>query len=283
MTFSAQAPDPLTYFASLVESDDSLPLLEAAAALAHAHDPRLDLQDVLDQTDTMLAKLKRRVAADTSTLNKLRTLNSYFYKELGFGAAVNDFYSPVNSEMHQVLARRRGIPISLAVLWLELAQGLGLNARGVGFPGHFLVKVSLPKGQVVVDPLSGASLSREDLLERLEPFRRRSGLEGDFEMPLGLYLQAASAREVLLRMCRNLKEIHAANDDAQAVVNILDRALILAPDALGDRRDRGLALAELGRSAEALADLQRYLQTADDAQDLDAIAEVVAQLRRVGH
>jgi regulator of sirC expression with transglutaminase-like and TPR domain len=231
--------------------------------------------------DTWAGQLKRRIAADSPAVHRLRALNNFFYRELSFGAAVNDFYSANNSYLHHVIQSRRGIPISLAVLWLELAQAVGLNARGVGFPGHFLVKITLSKGQVVIDPLSGTSLSREDLLERLEPFRKRSGLVGDFEMPLGLYLQAASGRDMLLRMCRNLKEIHAANDAHNDTVQVLNRVLILTPDSHGDRRDRGLALAALGQTQAALEDLLHYLNQAEDALDIDAVADVVEQLRRV--
>ena len=87
---------------------------------------------------------------------------------------------------------------------------VGLTARGVSFPGHFMVKCHLPKGQVVIDPFTGQSLSREELAERLEPYKRRSGLVGEFDVPLGLYLQAAPPRDIIARMLRNLKEIHRA-------------------------------------------------------------------------
>ena len=127
--------------------------------------------------------------------------------DLGFGGNVNDFYDPDNSYLQAVLRTRRGIPISLAVLWIELAQGLKLNARGVGFPGHFMVKVQLPKGQVVIDPFTGHSLSREELSERLEPFQQRGGLADDFDVPLGLYLQTAAPRDIVARMLA--RKIHS--------------------------------------------------------------------------
>ncbi|WP_160051021.1 SirB1 family protein, partial [Raoultella sp. 18099] len=143
------------------------------------------------------------------------------------------------SYLNAVLRTRRGIPISLAVLWMELAQGLGLHVRGISFPGHFMVKVLLPRGQVVLDPTTGQSLSREDLAERLEPFRRRSGLVDDFEVPLGLYLQASPAREVIARMLRNLKEIHRSQQDWERLAAVQERLVLLLPDAWGEWRDRG--------------------------------------------
>ena len=120
---------------------------------------------------------------------------------------------------------RRGIPISLAVLWMELAQGLGLAVRGVGFPGHFLVKVNLPMGQVLIDPMSGRSLSREELAELVEPFRHGGGHADDMDAPLGLYLQTSPPREILARMLRNLKEIYRNQNDWQRMLPVLERLI----------------------------------------------------------
>ena len=131
---------------------------------------------------------------------------------------------------------------------MELAQGLGLHVRGVGFPGHFMVKVLLPKGQVVMDPTTGQSLSREDLSERLEPHKRQSGLVDDYDVPLGLYLQAATPRDIIARMLRNLKEVHRSQQDWQRLTAVLDRLVVLSPQAWGERRGRGLAHAELGNA-----------------------------------
>ncbi len=274
------APTPLQYFAALVQSDDALPLFEAAVCLAQDEYPELDIAQVLGDVDQLLARIKRRLPADAPALQRLRVLNQFFFTELGFGGNVNDYYDPDNSYMNAVLRTRRGIPISLAVLWMELANGLALHVRGVSFPGHFMVKVNLPKGQVVIDPFNGHSLSREELNERLEPYKRRSGLVDEFDVPLGLYLQAATPREILTRMLRNLKEIHRSQQDWQRLAAVQDRLVVLLPEAWNEYRDRGLALAEQGRTMEAVADLEAYLSHADEALDLDMIEERVAQLRR---
>ncbi len=279
MHFSLEAPTPLAYFATLVQSDDHFPLLEAATSLAQDEYPDLDVQQVLGDVDQLLARLKRRLPADAAPLQRLRMLNQFFFRDLSFGGNVNDYYDPDNSYLNAVLRTRRGIPISLAVLWMELAQGLGLHARGVAFPGHFMVKVNLPKGQVVIDPFTGQSLSREDLSERLEPFKRRSGLVDEFEVPLGLYLQAAPSRDIIARMLRNLKEIHRTQQDWPRVVAVQDRLIVLLPDAWSEYRDRGLAHAEQGHTAQAVDDLETYLSHAQDALDIDAMADRVAQLR----
>ncbi len=283
MPLSLLAPTPLDYFASLVQSDEHFPLLEAAASLAQDEYPDLDVQQILGDVDQLLARLKRRLPPDAAPLARLRALNQFFFRDLNFGGNVNDYYDPDNSYLNAVLRTRRGIPISLAVLWIELAQGLGLSARGVGFPGHFMVTASLPKGQVVIDPFTGQSLSREELSERLEPYKRSNGLAENFDVPLGLYLQAATPRDIIARMLRNLKEVHRAQDDWDRFILVEDRLIVLLPDAWTEFRDRGLAHASRGNEAKAVRDLETYLANAEDALDLDTIAERVTALRRTSN
>ena len=280
MGLSFAAPSPLDYFASLVQSDGDFALFEAAVSLAQDEYPELDVQSVLDDVDQLLARIKRRLPQDAAPLQKLRILNQFFFNDLGFGGNVNDYYDPDNSFIQVLLRTRRGIPISLAVLWMELAQGLGLSVRGVGFPGHFMVKVNLPMGQAVIDPVSGRSLGREELAEKLDPFRRRTGMVDEFEVPLGLYLQAALPREIIARMLRNLKEIYRTQEDWERMLAIQERLVVLLPDAWSEYRDRGLAHAELGHTDRAVADLEFYLLHADNLVDVDAIADRVDELRR---
>ncbi len=281
-------PTPLAYFATLVQSDDHFLLLETAACLAHDLHPSLDVQAVLGDVDQLLARLRARVrkspAATATDLEKLQALTRFFYGELGFGPAVNDFYNPDNSYLNAVLRTRRGIPISLAVVWLELAQGLDLNASGVCFPGHFLVKVRLPQGQILIDPLSGQSLSREALAERLADTTgsvAASGLGREPELPLPLYLQTATPREIIARMLRNLKEIHRSTKNWVGVLAVQARLVLLLPEDAAELRDRGLAHAQLGAAALAVQDLERYLQLAPEAPDAPALANRVTDLRRM--
>ncbi|MGH8848287.1 MAG: SirB1 family protein [Polaromonas sp.] len=283
MQLNLAVPSPLQYFSSLVQSDEHFPLLEAAISLAQDEYPDLDVEQVLGDVDQLLARLKRRLPADAPALQRLRALNQFFFHDLNFGGNVNDYYDPDNSYLNAVLRTRRGIPITLAVLWLELAVGLGLNARGVAFPGHFMVKVNLPKGQVVIDPFSGQSLSREELAERLEPFRQRGAMADDFEAPIGLYLQSAPPREIISRMLHNLKEIHKSQEDWLRLIAVQDRLIVLQPDAWPEYRDRGLAWAAQGEAARAVADLETYLANAEDALDIDAMAERLARLRQGKH
>ena len=273
-------PTPLDYFAALVQSDAEFPLLEAAISLAQDDYPDLDVQQVLGSVDQLLARLKRRVPADAAPLQKLRVLNQFFYRDLSFAGNVNHYYDPDNSYISVILQTRRAIPITLAVVWLELAQGLGLAARGIGFPGHFMLKVNLPNGQVVIDPMDGQSLSREELAERLAPFRLRSGQVDEFEVPLGLYLQVAPPRDIIARMLHNLKEIHTSQEDWMRLIAVQDRLIKLLPHTWSEYRDRGLAHAEAGQVRQALTDLDTYLANAKTELDMAAIAGRVAELRR---
>jgi regulator of sirC expression with transglutaminase-like and TPR domain len=264
----------------LVQSDEQFPLLEAAASLAQDEYPDLDVQQVLGDVDQLLARLRRRLPADAAPLQRVRVLNQFFFHDLSFGGNLNDYYDPDNSYLNAVLRTRRGIPISLAVLWLELAQGLHLHACGVSFPGHFMIKVTMPKGQVVLDPFTGRSLSREELVERLEPYKRNHGLVGEFDVPLGIYLQPATPREIIGRMLRNLKEVHQAQEDWPRAIAVQNRLVVLMPQAWSEFRDRGLAHAAQGSVAQALRDLETYMAHAEDALDVEVISERCAELRR---
>jgi regulator of sirC expression with transglutaminase-like and TPR domain len=280
MALQFDAPTPLQYFATLVADDETLPLLEAAACLAQDEYPDGDVQQVLDSVDQLAQRLRRRLSPDADPLQRLRMLNQFFFKDLGFAGNVNHYHDPDNSYLHVVLRTRRGIPVSLAVLWLELAQGLRLKARGINFPGHFLVKVNLPAGQVVIDPFSGESLSREALSERLLPYQQSRGMVGEFEVPMGLYLQSATPRDILVRMLRNLKDLHRSQADVSRLLAVQERLVILLPDHWLEWRDRGLAHAELGNTREAVADLERYCAETDDALDRDLIEQRIQTLRR---
>ena len=277
-----EAPKLLDYFATLVADDCQFSQLEAAIAIAHDEEPSLDVQSVLSQIDTLAARLKQRIAADTGAMQKLRYLNRYFFQELGFAGNVNDYYDPHNSYLHRVLATRRGIPITLALPFIEIAQQIGLDARPVSFPGHFLVKLKMPQGEVIIDPFNGQSLSREDLDERLVPYRQRQGLVGEFEAPLGLFLQAASGRDVLARLLRNLKEIHRSAERWRPMLGVQHRLVLLLPEAWEERRDRGLVLAELGEHGAAADDLQAYLEHRPEADDARALRDRLTELRGAG-
>ena len=279
MNFQFQAITPLAYFESLVQSDADLPLLEAAASLAQDEDDSLDVQQVLADVDRLLARVQQRISDSADGLTRLALLNQFFYTDLGFGGNVNNFYAHENSYLSEVLRTRKGIPISLAVIWLELARGLGLTAQGVSFPGHFLVKVTLEEGLVVLDPLSGESLGLDTLAERLAPFRRFDAVLEDGDAPLELHLQACPPRDLLARMLLNLKEIFRSQDDDDRLLAVMDRLVVLLPEAWHECRDRGLLHAQMGLHTQAIDDLTRYLAHEPAAADADYLSDRLAELK----
>lgn len=268
---------PLEYFATLVRQDDSIPLFEAALSIAQDAAPELDLAATLAEVDKLASRLQRRLAPDASSVQKLRLLNHFFYRELGFAGNINDYYNPDNSYLHQVLHTRRGIPISLAVLYMELGQQIGLNVKGISFPGHFLMKMSVQSGDIVLDPFNGASLSREDLELRLEPYLEQQAYADT--IPLSYYLHPAHPREILVRMLRNLKSLFVEQAQWQHFLDVQQRLMILLPDEIAERRDRGLAYANLECPQAALEDLEAYLSERPYAEDAVQLREKLPELR----
>lgn len=267
----------LEYFAMLVQQDDSIPLFEAALSIAQDVYPDLDLDTHQTEIDTLAARLRRRLPSDASNLQKLRMLNHYFYNELGFSGNVNDYYSPDNSYLHRVLQTRRGIPISLAVVYMELARQIDLDVHGISFPGHFLMKLSVQSGQVVLDPFNGTSLSREELEERIEPYILQQEFPDDFQ--LGAYLSSATPRDILVRMLRNLKSLFMQHKRWQHLLAVQERLLVLLPEDITERRDRGLAFAHLDCPQAALQDLEAYVEQRPYAMDIAAVQARLPELR----
>lgn len=272
-------PTPLSYFSSLVQADAELPLIEAVASLAQDEYPELDLELTLSAVDTMQARLRKRNAQRGTVLERIHQLNQFFYGDMGFSLNHNDYYDPENSYLHHVLETRRGIPISVGVLWLELARSIGLEAYGVSFPGHFMLKVLLAQGQVILDPLTGKSFSSEELTHQLQAQIPRLASYSEETMPLGLFLQSASSREILARMLRNLKEIFRVQQDAIRQLKVMERLVVLQPKDWLERRDRGMAYEALGRRQEAIADFQAYLDFAREAVDASEVAQKLNDLK----
>jgi regulator of sirC expression with transglutaminase-like and TPR domain len=212
-----QPVSALDYFRLLVEDPDSIPLLEAAASLALDAYPSLDLQAELAGFDRLADRLAGACrGASTETARLQRAMHFFFVAE-GFAGNARAYYDPDNSYVHRVLATRRGIPITLAVLFAELARHVGLDVEGVAFPGHFLVRANLHEGVVVIDPFTGASLARDELERRAAPH----GASAD------RLLHPASARQVLVRMLNNLRAIHEGAGREDLGGKVLERLRIL--------------------------------------------------------
>jgi regulator of sirC expression with transglutaminase-like and TPR domain len=290
----AEVMTPLDYFTTLVSQPDDgedIPLTEAALAIAQVVDPKLDLATAQSDIDRLAATLKARLPADAGQVHKLRLLNRYFFHELGFAGNANDYYDPANSYLSKVLERRRGIPISLAVLLMEIGQQIGLPLRGVSFPGHFLVKLKVRAGDLYLDPMTGESLSREQLEERLSEFLDALRVSVDipdataeiaretFEIALMQAIREASSREILARMLRNLKGIYHGRNDYERLLEVQNRLIVLLPDAHEELRDRGLVYAQLECPRAAADDLSAYLDLEPDAPEAGEIRSTLDVLR----
>lgn len=280
MQFNIQVPTPLEYFESLVQSDESFPLLEAAVCLAQDEYPELDLQATMAEVDSMQARLLNRCPSNASVLERIHILNRFFFHDLGFGVNANDYYDPDNSFVHNVLRTRRGIPISIGVLWLELARGLGLNAYGVSFPGHFMLKVVMAQGQVMLDPLTGRSFSSIELTEQLQTLMPRLHGMSDDSVPLGAFIHSAKAREIIARMLRNLKEIYRVQQDHERLLGVQNRLITLLPKDWTEVRDRAWIYADLNRLQDAIEDLQTYLSNEREPLDRNEVIEHLKLLQK---
>jgi regulator of sirC expression with transglutaminase-like and TPR domain len=212
-----QASSDLEYFKLLVAAPSDIPLFEAATCLGHIAYPDLKIEETQNLFDAMSQRLAVRCRNASTELARLHETSQYFYNELGFAGNVNNYYDADNSYLHKVIQSRRGIPITLALLFCELAKSVGLDANGISFPGHFLVRIDLHEGAVVMDPFTAQSLSREDLSERAMPY------EEDLES----LLQVASTRQILVRILANLRVVYEQEENSPALAAVNERLLIL--------------------------------------------------------
>ena len=252
-------------FAALVGRDErmQLPLLEAAAQVPQYADPHCDPQVVLRQVHAWVAQLRARIAPDASPLTRFRLLTHFFFGELGFAAARDDYDAVENSFLHRVIERRRGIPITLSLLYVELGRAAGLSLHGVSFPGHFLVRLTLNDGAVFIDVFNGGvSLSDSELRGRLAQL-----LPDTSEASLARYLRPAADREILARLLRNLKVIHCRAEQWLAALDVMNRLVALLPGSPQERLDRAQAYEQLECPRAAVGDLVAYLSLAVSPAD----------------
>lgn len=268
MSASSAASSGLDRFAALL-AEPQPRLLACALSLAQDRYPRLSPDQWLHDFDDLGERLTRRVPSDASPLHRLRLLNHFFFEELGFHGNEDDYYDPDNSCLNRVLERRTGLPIALAVLYIELGRALGLRMGGLSFPSHFLVRLSLNAGDMIIDVFGrGRTLSLDDLRERLASLGVRT-------RPVQSYLREASTRDIVTRMLRNLKASHLRRKDWASLLAVQHRLVLLLPDAAEERRDRGLTYLQLECPRAAAEDFAVYLSARDGLPDE---AEIRARL-----
>lgn len=261
------------FYREINQPDSSIDLAKAALYMALEEYPDIEPEEYLNILDTMADELRDRLPAQNYPLRIIQTINRYLYDELQFAGNDVDYYDPRNSFLNQVIDRRTGIPISLSLVYLEVAKRIDFPMVGIGMPGHFLIKPDFADAAIFVDAFNGGEiLFPEDCQDRI------SQIYGQvMELPPA-FLAPVSPRQLLARMLGNLKAIYLQQGDAVRVLSAIERILLLFPDALGERRDRGILYYQLGRLAEARSDLAMYLTNAPDAPDATRIRELLDQL-----
>ena len=252
--------DPIRRLETLVRRHgDHVPLGTAMVAVAAVERPQLTDEEVEGPMNHLAERVSRR--AEGAIDGGLNALRAVLFKEEGFAGHRERYYAPENSLIDQVLTTRKGIPITLAVVWLEVARRARLKAEGVGFPGHFLVRHLAGSVWRYVDVFDGGRvLTAADTQQILTTMH---GPDARLETSM---LEPVSNRALLTRVVLNLKNAYAIADDLMGVVSAGDRLLALDEDLHTERRDRGLAYARLGLASAALADLREYLARADPSR-----------------
>jgi regulator of sirC expression with transglutaminase-like and TPR domain len=276
----------LDQFSELVSRrDEKIELARACLQIAEDAYPGLDVDGYVGEIDRFAKRLRTRLAVDAAIEDRVIALNEFLFDDLGFSGNTDDYYDPRNSYLNEVIDRRTGIPITLAVLYMEIGRRIELPFEGVSFPGHFLVRLPLRGGTLVLDPFSGGvPQSESELRERLKRVIPREAVDGPTggvpvaELPLDQFLEPASNRQILARVLRNLKGVYREKDKPERMLEVLNRMIILAPDAAAELRDRGFVYQRLECWRPALKDLADYLERAPDAADADEVRSKMVDL-----
>ncbi len=272
----------LAAFAQLIERlDVRIDLARACLLIAEDAYPGLDIDGYMTELERLALRLRERLPQVAGVEERLGALNQFVFDELGYAGNADDYYDPRNSYLNEVIDRRTGIPITLAVVYMELGRRIGLPLQGVSFPGHFLVRLRLRGGMLVLDPFAGGELQSEqalrDRLQRVIP----EGMTGALpvsELPLDPFLEPATNRQILARVLRNLKAIYRESDQPARLLAVLDRMLVVTPEASAELRDRGLVYHRLECHRAALKDLSDYLEREPEAIDAPDIRARIIEL-----
>jgi regulator of sirC expression with transglutaminase-like and TPR domain len=268
--------DPYKDFRQAVDRGEAkIDLGRAALTMAAADYPDLDIDGYLARIDQLAADAQARLGSEADVYRTIAVLNNVLFREHGFRGNRENYFDPRNSFLNEVLDRRTGIPISLSVLYMEVAQKIALPLQGVGFPGHFLVKYTGVNEEIVIDPFNqGEIQSRKNLQTMLN---RLYGGKVNFDPD---FLAAVTNKQILRRMLNNLELIYLRQNELTKGLSIVERLLVLDPGSAEDIRDRGIIYLRLECFKQALEDLQRYLTLAPQAEDAAAIHEQITALTR---
>lgn len=263
------------FYQAIQQPDEYIDLAKAALYIAQEEYPDLDPDEYLNALDTMALELQERLPTDRYPLRIIQSINQYLYDDLGFAGNQKDYSDPRNSFFNDVIDRRLGIPITLALVYLEVARRIDFPMVGVGMPGHFLIRPAISDMEIFVDAFNGGEVMfPQDCQERLTQI---------YQQPVTLqpeFLAAVSHRQFLARILTNLKYIYLNQKDLEKALAAVERILLLFPGVALELRDRGLLCYQLGRFSQAASDLETYLAEAPNAQDASVIRQLLTQLGR---
>ncbi len=252
-------------------------LAETALIIAQAEYPQLEIAQYVDKIDKLAQQVRKQTQNLSSAPDILYAMNQVLFEQQKFIGNNQDYYNPRNSFLNDVLDQKQGIPITLSILYLEIAKRLELPLEGVSFPGHFLVKLAVSEGEIILDPFcKGVSLSQEELMQRLES---TYGLDVDNEV-LYQSLETASNADILVRLLRNLKIIYLRQKQFQKALTVLDQLLIFTPNTADEWRDRGLVYQQLECFKAAAYNYQQYLELAPESPDNELISAQIYDLQK---
>ncbi|MGG6240643.1 SirB1 family protein [Nodosilinea sp. AN01ver1] len=274
MTNSALPRERL--YQELQQPIDQVSLARAALYIAQEDYPYLVADDYLAMLDRMADTLRQRLPKALYPLKIIRAINDYLFVDLNFRGNSVDYYDPRNSFLNEVLERRVGIPITLSLVYLELAHRIGFPMVGVSMPGHFLIRPTVDEMDIFVDPFNqGEILFEQDCRDRLKQ------MFGDAAQIEPQHLAPITPATFLVRMLTNLKLIYLQNRDVPKALDAINRILLIYPQAVSEWRDRGLIHYQQGQLGEAQRDLERYLFEHPDAPDAFEIRRVIEQIESV--
>lgn len=258
------------FYQEIQQPDERISLERAAFYIAMEEYPDLDMDEYVNALDTMAQEVQERSPRGMYPMQVLRTINQYLFDDLGFAGNQTEYYDPRNSFLNDVIDRRLGIPITLSLVYLSIANRLGFPMIGVNTPGHFLIRPTVNEMEVFVDPFNRGEIlfvqDCEHLIGRV--FDRQVELRPE-------YLEPISNRQFLGRLLTNLKVIYVNQKDFHKALDALDRILLLFPSMALELRDRGVLNYRLNRYTDARKDFESYLKIAPMAEDAQLIRDVL--------
>lgn len=265
--------DHSEYFESLGSvPDDKIHLAEAALHIARDEYPQLDVDFYLRLLDQWGQQLQKKSIKSSS--DRVELLNRFLFDRMNFEGDLDHYYDPKNSFLNDVMDRKKGIPITLSIIYLDLAWKMGLHAEGVGFPGHFLVRITTGANAIYVDAFhKGAIMNREgcaDLLERVSA--------GTIEFQ-ETFLSPLDKKRTLSRMLRNLKGIYLEQGNDSKLISVMDKIVSLNEDDPRELRDRGVIHYKRQAFLLALKDFEKYLSMIPDGEESEMVRQYVEILR----